>query len=204
MDVRGGPWWSRIHPEIGSASIPLYDALFDRVEARLLAGHHDVYELDELDWTAIRCLVPVVLEKHTDRDFHLSTGYSFDDLRGLGERAVDQVRAAGSVGGGISYQIGPCVVSLPVRRIWRKVFLAAAPDESSWDRVVPECARGRREEFIPAPRRHWEQRSGERRWVDIPAESLDDLYRHLAEQAEPWEHEAVERTRGDTGPGSPG
>lgn len=166
--------------DLGPTSGDVYRAARGRIRARLehLREDEEDIEADEVDWAVIRVLVPVLLRHHHDQDFQTITGFDFDDVRSLRDLATAQIREFASSTDFLTHQHGSCVVRLPTVRVATNVRLVGVPDEGSWDRVMPACARGRRKEFLSAFREHYRPRT-EWRWEELTADSIEDMERWL-------------------------
>jgi hypothetical protein len=194
LDILSGPYAARIRGELGRASVPIYEALLQRTELTLASGIEH-WQPDDVDWAALRSICPAVLTLHDEAEFATVTGFTFDDVRALQAKAEATVRAYYHIGRRITYQIGSCRVNFPIRYVASGAELAAVPDAQSWDDVVPECARGRRDEFLAPLRRRFQRdsTSGTRLWVELPVRSITALEAYLRDRAAPWELEILSR-----------
>jgi hypothetical protein len=188
LEAVSGPFSRAIQHELGSAIVPLWRALLERQSERL--GHElPTLPMDDIDWAAIRVTAPAMLRLYDEGTFHAVAGRSFVDLAELEEMAIAAWREYRTPQHAMSYRVGNCLVELPVVFVARGRRLAAVPDEKSWNAVVPECARDRREEFLAPLRRKFEKGSGDRIWEERSVGSLRELREFVDERAEPFRAE---------------
>jgi hypothetical protein len=160
----------------------LWRALLDRKEERL--NSESPTQIDDIDWAAIRVVAPAMLRLYDDFEFHPITGHTLAELVELERLAIAAWREYRTPRHAILYRIGDCVVELPTGYIDQGVLLAATPDERSWNQAVPECARGRRDEFLGPLRAHFERSTGQRVWEERPVSSMDELLQWVSGRAE--------------------
>jgi hypothetical protein len=193
LEARSGPYSFRIAEELGPGTPPVWLALLERQNSRLRDGH-DPVPIDGIDWAAIRVIAPAMLRRYDDATLYSTTGYRLPDLAELERLAVSMRREYRTPRHAIAYQIGDCVVEFPAMYVARGVMLAAVPDEPSWDRVVPECARGRREEFLEPLRRAFQgSRTVDRGWAERRVSSIDELREWIEARAAPFRDERARR-----------
>jgi hypothetical protein len=188
LEAVSGPFTRAIHEELGAALVPLWDALLERHEERLDDGTPTV-PMDDIDWAAIRVTAPAMLRIYDEGTFQTIAGRSLADLAELEQMAIAAWREYRTPHHAISYRIGKCVVELPVAWVAKGTTLAGVPDEKSWNSVVPECARDRREEFLAPLRTEFARGGGERIWQEHAVGSLGDLRKWVDEEAEPFQAE---------------
>jgi hypothetical protein len=177
-----GPYGRVIRGDLGASSEPVFRALRDRLLRRRSEGlSSDEIHLDEVDLAAVRTLVPIILRRHDPGEFATVTRYTFDDLVDLLDRATELIREVRIVAGYITVQHGSCMVQLPHATVARNETLVLAPDAGSWDRVMPACAAGRREEFLQAAQSRFRDRPGFV-FEDRTADSLQELESTLTER----------------------
>jgi hypothetical protein len=192
LEAVSGPFTRAIHEELGAALVPLWDALLERHEERLYHRTPTV-PMDDIDWAAIRVTAPAMLRIYDEGTFQTIAGRSLADLAELEQMAIAAWREYRVPHHAISYRIGPCVVELPVRYIAMGTRLAGVPDDDSWNSVVPECARDRREEFLTPLRREFEKGGAGHIWEERLVGSLRELREWVDEQAAPFEAERRKR-----------
>lgn len=171
----GGGYGRQMKERLGVASIDVYRALRERLRQRAPTPGSDTptVTLDVVDWAAIRVLAPMVLELYDEGEFRTITGFSLQDAELLLQLARSHIRESHLPPGFITCQIGECLVRLPREHV-ADSLLIGVPDDASWDRVVPECARGRKSEFMSV----LQDRYGSfARWIweEREAASLEDL-----------------------------
>jgi hypothetical protein len=108
-------------------------------------------------------------------EFRLLSGRSFEDVAELGVKAESAVRKISFRRERVSFRRGQCTVELPVVHVRVNVPLVGVPDAASWDRVMPECAAGRRDDFLGPIREYFESRQGEFEWEERSIQSLEEL-----------------------------
>jgi hypothetical protein len=173
LEALSGPWARPIQLETGPAFTEMCRVLYERQRSRLKHRPLDL-SADDIDWAAVRALAPLMLHWYDD-EFHLTTGHDLEELRELGQLAVEARREYRTPRHAIAYAIGECEVVLPAAYFEDRSFVAAVPDESSWNLVVPECARDRRGEFLDPLRVRFEESEPRRRWVELSVGSMDEL-----------------------------
>jgi hypothetical protein len=184
LEALSGPWARRLRQELGNGLVPLSRALLDRQDERL--NSESATPIDDIDWAAIRVVAPAMLRLYDDFEFHPTTGHTLAELVELERLAIAAWREYRTPRHAISYRIGDCVVELPTGYIDQGVRLAATPDERSWNQVVPECARGRRDEFLGPLRAHFDGSgsTGTRVWEERPVSTMDELVQWVSGRAE--------------------
>lgn len=182
LESVSGPFARRLRHELGDGLVPIWDALLERQRARLKSKSPT--PIDDIDWAAIRVVAPAMLRLYDESTLHLTTGHSLADLAELQRLAIAAWREYRTPCHAISYRIGDCVVELPTGYIDRGVLLAAAPEARSWNDVVPECARDRRDEFLGPLRAHFERSTGQQVWEERPVSSMDELVKWVSGRAE--------------------
>lgn len=184
LDVLSGPFANAMRSSVGEAGLPLYRALYERINRRLRRRGSTQFRLDAMDLAAIRSALALDLQHQNETDFYLVTGRTLQDARDLLALAEDAIREFRTPSRAISGQLGSCTVVLPIGSLGDDRRLVAVPDRASWDAVMPDCARGRRAEFLSAMKRHFNRRSAaEWRWEDFEATSLDDLRKWIEVRA---------------------
>jgi len=161
--------------------------------------------LDEIDWAAMRLVIPAILRHADPGDFQTVTGFDLDALRPLLEKAQRAIRRVTRQGHRLRCEIGDCAVEIPVRRVGTTRYLAAVPDFPSWDKVVPACAVGHRDDFLLPIWDYFENHQGTRIWEERACISLEELEEWVMSEARPFEAELEKRrsTRPAVGRRSP-
>ena len=158
-----------------------YDAIYDRYRAAVWSRGLKPWQPDEVDWAAIRVIIPVTLRVSDPAGFLTITGQSFEAVAQLGEvaaAAFTQFRAGTR---GATFQMGDCRLQFPIARSGDDRVVIAVPDLSSWDGVVPQCAHGRREEFLEALTEAIAKRGGEWALREVQAKGAGDLESYFDE-----------------------
>jgi hypothetical protein len=148
LEALSGPWAPLIKRDTGSAFIEICRVLSERETERLMRDPVDL-SADDIDWAAVRALAPPMLAMYGD-DFRSITGHDLEELRELGQSAIDLRREYRTPRQAISYAIGDCEVVLPTAYFEDRSYVAAVPDEGSWNAVVPMCA-ARPPRRVPGP-----------------------------------------------------
>ena len=182
LEALSGPVAHHLKHELGDGLVPVWQALLERQEERLMAGSPT--PIDDIDWAALRVVVPAMLRLYDESTLHATTGHTLADLAELERLAIAARREYRTPHHAISYRIGDCVVELPARYIDRGVLLVAAPDNQSWNDAVPNCARDRRDEFLGPLRAQVERSTGQRVWEERKVSSMDELKHWVSGQAE--------------------
>lgn len=174
VEAMGGPWAPLIKHELGPEFMEMCRVLYERQEGRLRRDPADL-SADAIDWAAVRSLAEPTLRLYDDDEFHATTGHNLEELQRLYEIAVSGRREYLRLRHAISYAIGKCEVAFPTAYLEDRTYIAVVPDDDGWNKVVPECARDRRQEFLGPLREHFELRTSAHRWVELPVASSDDL-----------------------------
>jgi hypothetical protein len=171
----GGGYGREIGERLGLPSAEVFEAIRLRLRSRARSDPHATgIDLDEIDWAAIRAIAPIVLSVMPESEFQIVTGRSFGEVESLLAMAKDRIRIYQAGRGFVTHQRGACVVSLPITALRRNVTLAGVPDADSWNLLMPECARGRRDEFLDEMKAHYSDH-GEWHWEERSVESLEEL-----------------------------
>ena len=180
--VTGGPDTREIQFGTGWATRGIYDALRDRIDERL-AREPAGLELDELDFATLRAVIPVVLRNSYAPEFQTVTGYTAEDLAALGRKVEEAVREVYGRRGHHYARLGECLVRVPTPIVEVNVWLVAVPGAASWERVMPACAQGRRDEILGLIRRHFEHRGRRFVWVEREFETTEQLEQWATSQS---------------------
>lgn len=197
----GGPHGRQIQQELGPANIEVYDAIRNRLRARAEGLERDAQELvlDAIDWAAIRVIAPAILRHAHPPEFKMTTNFTFDDVVELERLAREHIHEFRSGPDFVSLQVGACSVSVPSARLLADdrggAHVVGVPDRDSWDRVMPECARGRRDEFIELFQDHLIRWRGEWLFEERAVGSYEELEAWVAERGRPYRDFAAERRR---------
>jgi hypothetical protein len=190
LEAVGGPYAAAIKASLGAGVVPLLNALKAR-QARRLRRRSDHLPLDDIDWAAVRAVVPEIQARFDDVDLHLLTGHHLEELAELHQMAVERWREYRTPLHAVSYRIGDCVVELPTAYLARGDYVVAVPDLQSWNAVVPPCARDRRDAFLRPLRRH----ARNARWIELRVAAVEELRASLDEQAAPYRAAKAQRLK---------
>jgi hypothetical protein len=127
--------------------------------------------VDQIDWAAVRALAPLMLQLYDD-EFHATTGHDLEELRELGQQAINMRREYRTPRHAVSYAIGDCEVVLPTAFFEDRSYVVAVPEHSSWNAVVPDCARNRRDEFVVPLRSRLPKDCV---WIELSVGSMEEL-----------------------------
>jgi hypothetical protein len=121
-------------------------------------------------------------------------GRSIQELAELGRIAEKMRREFRTPDHSVSYRIGTCLVTFPYTYVGVARPVIAVPDAASWDLVVPECAVGRREEFLGALRTETMQQHTAWASEELRVNDLTELDEWIADRRATYLAERGRRT----------
>jgi hypothetical protein len=190
----GGGYGRALQVDLGEASSDLYVAIRERLRAQgATKNEASEFDFDDVDWAAIRAIAPAIRNRVPPAEFRIVTGFTFEDLDRLLDRANEAIYRRTTPKHAIALQIGLCQVVIPVRFIAQGQQLAAVPDAASWNTVVPRCARDRREEFLQPLRAYFDRQEGTNRWDERAVNSMAELEAWVTEQGRAWAEQQAAR-----------
>ena len=170
-----GDFGPELRAAVGERSLEIYDAIWRRVRERAASDPHAAgLAVDAIDWAAIRILAAAIEAQVSPASFESWTGRDLRDVLELANKAKGEIRSFRRRPGLLLFQRGDCLIRIPLQTVAGQGTLAGIPGQDSWDALMPDCARGLRDEIVAEIKGHHVHR-GHWKWIEREETSWEAL-----------------------------